>query len=298
VEMIKNIMSFFRKLTPSFEKKRIVDEYKGTIKEMRDGTIRALSHLLPETGGANPAFKELSKRLISKGFKGISANEAMLELAKKMINDEDRIVEAIDKTFNNYVLKEALDYQKLNILHYTNAVAFVNRYMRSYVQAIVGGERLLAGKEIKGPQKMANAFVMDSRNLETFLTCYSALQTPAKDIVKTLEKLRGITVNADVPEKSMGLRQGATDPLKLGFLPVSLNPAYYVGLAWNDWKAACYESAKIEAERTQLELMSLQDEIDGAPADKIAKVEKQIKYLTKHHTKLQAKIQDYEEEAE
>ena len=272
-----------------------MNEVRDTIKEMKDYTYRMLISLTDEVGATSMVVESLYKRLRSAGASGDSTREMLAGFCKTLIDKERDIIDIVEESFRNAVVKETLDYKQLNIIHYINAIGYCNRYMRAYVSAVVGFERERAGKDVSKLHKLSMAFVSDVDNLNTFIACYEALRNPTGDFYKSLEKLQGIQVDPDLDERSMGLRSGATDPLKLGFLPPSLNPVFYAGLVVNQWKAYSYEQAKYEYEQLELEVISLRRSQDGLEPDPA--IEKQIDYYMSRITKLEVKIKKIEDGA-
>ena len=291
MELIKNIMMFFRSLTPSFERKKVVDEARGTLKEIRDATIKTVSLLTDDIAAESKLWSVVYKTLTNAGFGGKSPNEGILEVLSKLIKNEDKIITMIENTFNTYALKEALDYEKLNILQYTNAISFFNKYTRKYTIALIAEEKRISGSKLSVIERNAISFCLDNDNIKAYGICAKALITDVSHIVKILKELRGIQVTEGLNEKSVGLRVGAIDPFKMGFLPVQLNPAYYMGLAYNEWKAYEYESATLGLEKTKLELIALSE---GDETDPV--IAKQIKYYNGRLAKLQSKIEEIEED--
>ena len=296
--MNKFISKFLNIIAPTMKKRDVMDDLENLFKEFEEYTVKMLILVSPSIQNV-PNYKKLESGLKAPDYSGrLSVQEAMLEMVQRLTDNRGDVMDFIDKSFKNKIVKDTLDFHDLNALAYISAMRFANKYCKAYVSATLGIARQEQGFAIKGYDKMAIEFVNDEKNIEFFHKCFTAIHTDFKDIMKTLKDLKGITASEDFNEAAAGLRPNATDPFKFGFLAGWANPAYWAGILFNRWVKYNYEKTKAEYERAQLQVLALEQELGAFEddQDQKAKIEKQISFWSKRIVEYEVKIRDIEEE--
>jgi len=293
----KYVNGFFSSLSSSIEKRRIMTEVEHVFKELEDSTIKQYSRLSPDFKRVE-SYDEIRRGIKSEevDLRRMSLQEGILAIARKLVDDKDDIEDMIDESFKNVIIREAMDYHEVNILIYVGAMRTFNDFARYLATALIAGERQELGYRMKGYDKEAVEYVNDEANIESFQKTFEALSRPFDDFMKALKDLKGIKADEDFNERAVGLRANATDPMRMGFLPPRLHPFVLLGRIWNDLVASSYESAKVEAERIQIDLMLIEQAKATGEADD--SLTEQSEYLAKRLAKLKAKQRQIEESVE
>ena len=130
--MIKKFTaSFLNALAPTLEKRTVLSDLDSLFQEINDATIKMFV-AIDDDRQVLPAYKAIHAGL--KGQSGkLSAHNAILEVLERISGAQSDIVKYAEKSFSGLIVKEALDYQKLNMLSYTNALRFFNKYALSLI---------------------------------------------------------------------------------------------------------------------------------------------------------------------
>lgn len=293
-----NLGNYYNSLVPAFKKKDILVDTLHSFEELSQSTspmIISCSQTQFES-----KVKKDTEYFFKKHIKAYKGNPIQLfdEVSKQLTMNEDLIENTIKSEFKDDNIKAVFDYYKLNIVKYVEAIHYFNEYVRQWITVVVEqtvSEQIPELKnKINKPIIKANVdYVTNPDNIVSFCLCVNLLLTPFHQYLKSIEELKGHLVN---PEEWENLPEQQTAKLNpSGFIPVSLNPVYHIGLMVNAWRINRYERNKAELTRLSLMLLALKNErtVETDPK-RIENLEQQINYYSNLSNKLTAKIEDVE----
>lgn len=293
MKLVKSILNFFYNMLPDFNKAQVEKETMTNLANTRDMITRAL--IVDAAVGSSTPFYGVVYNALKRAVKtsvGASPYDYMRSIANRIDKEGDDTMRYLDTMFNETIIREAMDYSKLNLLQYVTSMRFFNRYTLCFIDLMVNLER---GKQLTPAQRQA--FKWMEANLNQYALVCAALSMPLSDIKKAIDSLKGIKVDPDLQEAALGVKPGATDVMKMGFMPVNWNMAFLVGLMLNRWDDATNQENKLKVENITIGLMALKAERATASKEQIAGIDKQIAYNENRLTILRAEIEDYEREA-
>lgn len=291
---IQNILSFFRSLMPNFEKGSVIREVDAVFKELTDATMISLSLFNDDAVNQYKLNTKLASRINGLSY-GDQKNllKYLSEVSQKLSKQERFIKDMVEETFRDTIVKDGLDYQKVNVLRYISAIRFFNRYCRALTVAVVWTSREKNGFRMRPVDRIATEFVEDMDNQNIFVNLVPILAMPSKDFAKALHKLKGKHFDPAISDDLDGIT--SADPMKLGFLPPSWNPITFILSVGEDWQFASYETAKKELKMLRMEVLYLERQKDGASKEDLEQTQKLIDNIANDINKLEMKIEDYEE---
>lgn len=293
-----NLSSYFKSLLPSLKKESVVIDLTHTYEEL-NRTVAPMYDLDLKMELRGRIADRVGSQ-VKKGFKGFNRDiYRTVALAIKTISkQEDDVQDMVDNTFSLEIVKAVMDYKKLNVMNYVEALNFFNEYSRLLILALVYDEfDEETASMIASPIDRATAdWVMAPANVQSFIKVLNVLTMPTSDFLKSLSALEGHTFNPEEWDAVKAVNGRKLDPHGFALVPVSMNPIYHIGLAVNAWRVARHERNKEELAKIQLMVLALQDAKSRTKdPEKTAKLAEQIKYRSNQANRLSAKIEDLEE---
>lgn len=218
---------------------------------------------------------------------------AIVRQLQNTVDVLDTFEKDLDKYFEKDITKAAMSYTHANVLKYIELATFNVRFARKLLLWTLQNEQEKAGQKIASPFAKAEIeWMLENRNL--FLSSVKTLSMPAKKVTGLLKNIPNLVVapeEADAVESSVGIAK--IDPLGVGFIPVSLNPIYHIGMLVAEWQAERYKLATEEKRSLEYRLLSLKEMRDGK---RDAKLEQEIEYTENRIKKINFKLSKFEEE--
>jgi hypothetical protein len=289
---------FFKSLLPSLSKRDMVWDLTHTYEELQQIVIPMYDMNIDGDFRGHIAT-EMDKRL-KKSKLDFSKNsyKTIGKLLKKIDENEEDVVKMMEHEFAREVIKDALDYKKINIIYYVEALNFVNDYARRFISAVISQEyeSELAHKIIGPVDKATVAWVADDRNMDSFIRVLEILTPAVKSFLDKLKDLEGHIFDPIEWESIKSVSGSKMDPVEFGFVPVRMNLIYHVGMAINGWRVAKYERNKEELARVQLMVIALEEQrAKTQDKEKLDNLTQQIRYYGNRINVLSAKIEDMED---
>lgn len=290
------IIGFFKGLLPTFEKNRMIADLESVFKEMAitKDMYAVISKDFVDI--MNQEFPILSKGFKDsiQGYRNDIIGYIGLVLQQRL-KEKEALLMYIDAIYGAVVVKEMMDYQRLNLLRYVDSINFFNKYARKLI--IIATEYRLGDAMVANVvNKLDAEFVNDVNNISTFIATVQIASRPLGTIRAELSKMANITFSPDTHETIARIHGTDVDPLRLGYMPFVGSVTYRVGLALNLYHAKKQELAREEAEKLKLTVLMLRRKNDNI-TDPIenAKIQKQIDYYNNRINKLTAALDALEE---
>lgn len=291
------ILDFVKNLTPMFKKRDLVDQMRITVAEVRETTIPVYQEMVKdyatwkftssEVTRIIPTFNQIVKK--RKGNIVVS----ILATLENMANIGDKLIPVLEREFEDTQVTKALTYSQTQKIQLVEAIDFVNRYARKFVNYVVVAETTKYDSGNTLEKRLNKAQRLE---VETYFTNFCILinafnQTPS-EVLALFDRIPSILVT---PENHLNVEAtiGRTklDPLNFNFISANWNPFYLIGLVRNSRNALRYEEAKADLEMIRLRLLNLKSLTNGEP-DPV--IQREIEYNEERVQALEAKIADLE----
>lgn len=291
------IINFFNSLVMSFKTDDLLsntlerfDELNTNVRHMYGCELK-LSFSSELHGKVEKSLQRHLKTNASNAYVTIA------KLAEKISKDQDFIESLIEDNFADNMVRERLDYRKLNILKYIESISYFNDFAKKFANSLVMAEfdSETVSNILTVVDRNQLAFVDNEANIFNFAKVCKNLELPVKDVISQFDKLEGIVFDEDQYDSTRAVSGSKIDPLAQGFLPVAIDPFYHVGLIWNDFRNFMRKRNKEELNNFKSKILLLEEKKDGADAKEIKNIEKQIKYYADRVNKLNAKLEDIAE---
>lgn len=303
------MLNFFNRIFPTQTRKKIFEQLTEIGATHQDYVWMMASDMSSMYRDFNIVIKAPIEKTI---LKNIATQSSLKEVWKKSLGDciyhvcnhvPEKIIiltKEVEKEFPTKWTKDGLTYRQLHILRLIDLLSFYNTYslkLMDYVMYLDTRSRsdeespLLPG-EIKWLEKNSNVYV-------NVLSVLCEKTTTFEDLIK---QTSDFTV-ADSTDSAIanGL---ATDPHRLGFIPVVGDAIMFVREAVASWQISRYESNKnrvtayqLKIERLRLEKQKLESNTEDPNIQaRIDALDKQIDYYTNAVKRMEGKIQQYNKE--
>lgn len=295
-----NLKSFFSTLLPSFQKSNLITGLEAQFKElalnkeMYESVDRELVTVMNENYSALGVVIDKYHKRYNNDILGTIKDVIDLRLKEQV-----ETLDFIDKIYSKVEVRDVMDYRKIQMLRYVDALEFFVEYSRFL---IIDASNILATKLSKDANvklvtsvidKEEREFIRNPDNIKAMGIATGALANEIKNIQDLLHEISNVTfepLNHDVIRKDTANK---TDPLQLGFMPIIGSITYRVGLAINTFTAMRQEKAINERDKLKVKVLMLnrlrETEVDK---DEVKSLAKQVSYYDNRINKLQAKIDD------
>ena len=290
---------YISELLPSFGKDRIQDDLDAIDEELTNHTLPVYTAANKQLGDTtllhpqNKADGEWFEKNLEYKYKGNQIS-GILSALEQCPDHVKTLQTMVDEEFAIDINQAGMTSLRVNIIHLAEIIGFVTRYSRRYLHYLVILEQCQqTGKEISDHLTPGELdWLKDGKY--AFARGLTIVQNPPKDIEKQFKKIPDVLITPETAgevEKVAGKK--AIDPLRMGFVPLVLNPIYHVRIAIAEWQAARYKEAQEEATTIELRLLRLKQLKEGKDD---AKLDKQIEYNEARLQKLAFKIAKVEQE--
>lgn len=290
------IIPFFKSLLPNFEKKRMISDIESTFKEMK--ITSEMYNVVP--GDYIPVIKSkfsvLDKAIKNEVsmYRGDLINFLSILIGER-IKEKDALVDYVDDVFTNVILKDTLDYQKVNLLRYIEGISFFNTYARKLI-LVATNYRTDNKTAVSVVDKMDEEFIHNPVNIKTFATVVASLNSSVNSVKLALNKLANVTFNPEMHNLVLRQQGANVDPLAFGFIPLVGHITYSVGMQINLYLSKRQELAEAEAEKLKITVLMLRRQAEATVDEvEIARLTKQIDYFNNRINKLTAHLEDMSE---
>jgi hypothetical protein len=300
---VENITSgigeFFRSLLPGLSRKDLVIDITHTYDELHQIVIPMYETDMSEFTFKGELAKSLDRMIRKSSIDFHKSSYATISKCLKQISDnEEEVIKMLESTFGKEIVKDALDYKKIQILNYVEALNFINEYSRRWILGVVTQEfDPNTAHRIVGPiDKATIAWAQDWNNMSTFIKVLEICAKPTKNFLNTVDKVEGLLVKLEEVGAADAVINKGIDPNGFGIIPVRMNPFFHIALAVNTWRVARYERNIEERAKLQLMVLALQEQQSKTQdTEKLTNLEKQIKYRSNQINIYTGKIEDMED---
>lgn len=268
-------------------------EVTRSIYKQSDKTLRNWRYTSPEVQQLERTFATGVKHKTGKLFETVqtTVNEA-IDVAQEL---ED----LLERSLTAEVSREGLTYQQAQLLQLVDILTFFTRYARRLLTFIYVFETQIRGSVTSEDQPAQDRGMLEAdieyiqQNFIAFCSAINTIHLASVNLSKSIAEIPDVLITSDnlhtLPNQ---VGEAKLDPLRAGFIPVSVNPFLFFGKIRAEWQVANYKEAQEELTALQLRRMNLELVAQNKPD---ARLQKQIEYNDNEVRKLTAKLADMKE---
>lgn len=292
------LQKFVSLMLPTFEKGRLTEELGVVRNEIKEITLPPLreAHEFYRVGKLKSKqalnydknflkiapIQKASGNYVSVSYLVLATVDEKLEVLGKLI----------DKAFAKDVGSSSISFLRANILQYLEVASFASRYARRLLLWTLSEEQDSDNSPFRLPKAMSKAeerWIWDNR--DNYAKCLAILSIDTRKMETSFQTIPDMVVAPDdIPAVEATVGTVKTDPFHFGFIPVRLNPIYYIRMSIAEWQVSRYKAAVEEKRALEYRLLALKDTNGGD-----AKLEQEITYTEGRLQKLNKKIVEMEE---
>lgn len=296
-----DMQKLIHSLLPSMKKDQVTEDCRITKAEITEFTQPAykLADALLQRHKFQSVELNQMFSVFSRNVKH-SSNDNLVSVIyksfKQIVSNLDDVNDLVEKTYQQELSGSGLTYFKANLLQYVEAVAFVSKYSRkflNYVYIMETKEYPDGGVDLSEALTPAEIKWIEA-NFLNFCTAFNAVTSDSGALMKKINDVPDIVITEDNKhglESTFG--KDKLDPFKLGIIPIWMNPIYHIGMFVAEWQFSRAKAAKEELKMLQLRKLNLESLIDGKKPD--AALQKEITYTETRIQGLNYKINKLEE---
>jgi len=211
-------------------------------------------------------------------------------IAEERHKERNEFMDYIDEVIGPVIDKDDLDYRKLQLLRYTDGLAFFNLYSRKLMIYLTN--QLIDDPAIVSPvDQLDEKFIKDSVNQLTFTMVMRSLAYDIKYIKDAMVSIGHIQFDPDTHDMVMAERSKTVDPIGQAMIPGIGDLVHAVGKMYNMWVKGRRDLAQEEVERLRIQVVLLNRKLDSTTTkEESAKLVRQIEYYNNRINKISAKM--------
>lgn len=296
-----SIGKYIGSLLPTFDRGRVEEDLRVLKEELSQTTIppyEAGAEYFAREGFVSKECKEydttFGKRVdVERRLQGIYP-VTIYAVLQRTLETANMLESHVDKYFGRDISAGGMTYARANMLRLIEVSYFVSRYARKLLLWTYDNEKRALGNPVGNPFTMAEeAWLHENRT--GFFYAMRVLGRPTNEIKGALSNIPDMVVvpeEIEVAEQTVGVQK--LDPLRMGLIPIKLNPIYHVRLAIAEFQVARYKAGQEEKRALEYRLLALREIREDGDAD--ARLQQQIEYTENRVKKLNHKLAKMEEE--
>lgn len=266
------ILNYIRAIANMFSKDTLRDDIRNTINELNQSTIPAYNTTMTILKTWTFKSPEMKQQIAAwNGLTDFKGNNIIVSIHTGLVAAEDnlRFIEKyVETNFGEDIIAAGLTFPKAQVLQFVDACSFASKYARKFLNYVIVCETaqfpdaaIIVGEEIT---KAELAWLLD--NFQNFILALNAAGTNPNQLPKLIADMPDVVVSEDSEQVSRAIGgDKKTDPLKMGLIPIVLNPLYHYGMAKAEWQAKRHKAAQEELKLLQLRKLALEKLSNGKP---------------------------------
>lgn len=291
----------YESIPTAIEKDRVQTALNNQREFFKDYTLKMLE-IEDKALSDTSTYKLLDKTLKSvDGYKG-NPVDYFRKITEKRIKDNDKLLSVAEDIFSSKVYKEALSYDRVNIIAYISMCDWFADYAAGAMATMVSEVAYPDNSNpyVEPVDKEVAEFTTNRSNLMAISRISKAMFTDLKETMTKIKKLEGIEFVSDdmgKVEKQYGI--SAVDPMSMNLIPVSINPVYWLGQVWNSWVKTKQTWNKEDIAMLQMKIYRLEKLKAGGSSsdDDIVMIDKQISYHASRMAVLKEELEEMENDS-
>lgn len=292
------VLEFLRSMLPMFKRSEVIDLLRHLKDDLVNQTLSVfITAQEDRLGSESPKSKALKlyvdQQATAVHSRGRNWLEVQIELLRKLQTNLDVVEGLIESQIGQDVIVAGLTYRKAQFLQFAAIAQFTVDYARQNLlyllacEANVKARTLEDGKERPVPEIR---WLLDNR--DTYFKALTLLAVEGDVLQRVLSEVPDITItelSAQTAPEVFGAAK--LDPLRMGIIPIGMNPFHFIGVRWANRQVAKYQRAKEECRSLEFRLEQLRNQRVGTEDPKL---EKTIAYYEGEVDKLAAQIAKFE----
>lgn len=278
-----SILTYIRKLMPSFKKNSILESIELTTHGIRETSLPAYQ-AAEQYFATNKISSKEAKDLVTVYEKRVGRPQGGSVVAdiREALENATQILAFIGTEskhlYSDTEANVSLTYVKATYLRLIEATEFASAYSLKWLNQLYILETAEVDSHVKLRTSLSPAEVQWLQaHYFDFLTCIAVLKKSVKDIEKGVKEMPDAMIT-DLTESTFPTTVGTNkvDPFALRQLSAAVNPSYLIGLWLVERQAKAYKAKKAELELLQMRLLNLQRIAEKSPD---ARLQKEIDYM-------------------
>lgn len=294
------LTTFAKSLLPTIARDSIIEDITITRAAVTEAAIPAYESAAPFFKSwrfKSPDLKDMMESFDSQ-IKRAGNDNMIITISKgfePLLKNLEEVEDMIKKMYGHEVSGGGLTYLKANLLQFVECTSFVTRYAIKFLNYayICETAEFENGEAISQSLSRAEIEWLKT-HLFSFCLAFRIVTGNPGQVKKQLAEVVDVVIadeTADTMAETLG--EERLDPLRMGFIPVRLNPIYHVRMMVAKWQADRYKGAKEELALVQLRKLNLEQTVEGKPD---AATQKQLKYMTERAEELNYKLVQMEKD--
>lgn len=296
------LYDFAKRLLPSLEKNRIVEDLRVTLAELENSVV-------PNYSTASEFFKlnkiksdELKdqsdifyRNLSDKSSKQSSVIADVYKRLPNLIENAKYIQGLVESELERDMIREGLTARKVLLIRGAESISFLSGYMLDFLNYAYVQETTMLTESNEDMDLSIAKIKHVEANMSRFAKVLGEYAVQPDEFRKVLREIPEVVINERTEMAVSGVYKESTlDPFTTGYtVGFYYNPIYHLRLAVSEWQAGRYKANKDKKKVLELRLLhlKLKSEKKSDP-----KLEQEITYLQSRIDKVERDLKRVEED--
>lgn len=195
------------------------------------------------------------------------------ECLRRVVERNGPIFEKVKQEYfsgKETIAADSIPLPKANAMLVMSTIGFIAQQARFVIITILSNQSATA---LKGKSGLSKAFQKETLDVDGLIKAIVIFERNGDNVVKLLKSIPNIDLEKGDFNTLAGVHGAAkTDPLRMGFVPLSWNPFHYLGMKWAAYKVAKYKAMQEDVKLFEYQVMLLKERRDGTSNPKLEKV--------------------------
>jgi hypothetical protein len=296
------LYDFAKRLLPSLEKNRVVEDLRVTIAELENSVVPNYSQgseFFKLNKVKSDALKDLSdifyRNLTDKSSKQSSMIADIYKRLPNLIENTKRIQQLVESELERDMIREGLTASKIAIIRAAESISFISGYALDLLNyAYVQETTTIVGDSNELDMSIAKIKHVEN-NMSRFAKMIGEYAIQPDEFRKVLKEIPEVVINEKTEMSVSGVyKESILDPFNTGYMVgFYYNPIYHLRLAVSEWQAGRYKANKDKKKVLELRLLHLKLKSENKSDPKL---EQEITYLQSRIDKIERDLKRVEED--
>lgn len=281
------IQDLLKVLTPNLEKSSIIDECDAADRLLKQTVLPAYDQALE----LQKTFKFKSGWHVQaqESYQSVAGNRTPLvagihKALTNLVVNLNTVRGMVDDLFGDEAVTGSLTYRKGHLLQFVEYASFCATYAQRLLSVMYTAETaefsdggVESIEEVFAPAEL-DWLKVNQTNFFIAITSVGKDRSVLKHEIDSIPEMLVVPESAKAAESTFGKK---LDPMGFGFIPVRLNPFWYLGKLVAEYQVARYKRAKEELSLMRIKVLNLKQLQDRKPDARIQKEIREYESIVK-----------------
>jgi hypothetical protein len=297
------LYDFAKRLLPSLEKNRIIEDLRVTLAEIENSVVSNYSVATEffkmnrmKSSEVKDISDEFYRNINDKSIKQSSVIADIYRRLPNLVENTKYLATLIEAEMEQDVIRDGMTARKILMVRAAESISFLSGYMLDLLNYVYVQETAVVSEDSDAFDLSVVKIKHVENNMSRFAKVLGEYAVQPNEFRKVIKEIPEVVVNEKTQMSVSGVYKESTlDPFSTGYMMSGFyyNPIYHVRLAISEWQAGRYKANKDKKKVLELRLLHLKLKAENKSDPKL---EQEITYLQSRIDKIERELKRVEED--